>query len=175
MAREIEFSFTPTLADYLLFQRVAQRRQLRFVRLLGAILLIVFVILPLAPDADHRSVIARYCDSASALIIPALAFLFFPVANYVSARKRWTAATELQETRTFRISETEIMIRGASFNSSTSWENIRSAETAGQLLFLKTAQRLYYFIPLTAIGDTQKVDELKSLLRRKVKDCKRLR
>jgi len=114
-------------------------------------------------------------NDASGFIVCVLLVFAYPTLIRWSARKRWHAFPRLAETQKCVFSESGISTDGSSFRWSGSWANWTRAETWGPLIILYRARSAIGYIPLSALGDETKVDALKSLLREKVPDCRRLK
>ncbi len=166
--------YTPNFGDYLRFQKTFRRRSFRVARAIAILFTICFLLAPWIPSEGNPSLLMGYRDYLFALIVPGMVFVIVPLCVYIGTRRQWKRAAELHEPRIYEFSDAGLSTTGRSFSGSTQWANLRRAETNGPVVVLFTRQRAGYFIPLSAIGDAQQVEALKSLLRRNVPDCKRL-
>ena len=116
----------------------------------------------------------KYCNWMALLVLPCLIFVVIPAMLYVFGRKRWRDAAELHEPRTYEFSDSGVTCSGRTFSGSTQWVNIRRAEVSGPLILLWMSQRTAHIIPVVALGNQEKAEEFKSLIRQKVQDSRHL-
>ncbi|HZK82556.1 MAG TPA: hypothetical protein VFC46_15845 [Humisphaera sp.] len=170
----IRFEFTLTFGDFLRYQYFLQSKQRRLLLPFAILSFLCFMLMPWIPVSGHSSLRQKYRDYF-VLFLPWLIFMVVPLIIRFSAKKRWNAAPNLQEPRVYEFSDAGISVTGRSFAGSTLWNLIPRAEMAGPMILLIGTQREAHIVPLDAVGDSEKVESFKSLIRRKVPDCKNLR
>ena len=171
----IRFEVTLMFEQYLAYQRIHLRRLFRFLRLIAYLSLVCFLFAPAFPLDGNPSLLQKYVDLWTLLILPGLIFVLAPISLARGARKRWKAVSELQETQRYELTDRGLSVTADSFHGSMEWKYFRRAETAGDMILLWQGQPMARIIPMAALGGQENVEAFKALLRSKVPDCKRLR
>src|SRR5215831_14495450 len=89
---------TLTFGEYLYFSLRILARQARFVILIAAALIVVYLVSPWTGlAAEEEGIGETYGHNLGALLLPGVIFILLPVSTYFNARKRWNSASELRE------------------------------------------------------------------------------
>ncbi len=171
----ITVTVTLTFADYLRLNFWASFGRLRLALLLLTVLallaLVVYIANPWLPHEGKSEPANLYLHSLSVLILPGIIFVLIfvlPASAYFQARLRWRRACELRDPHTYSFSESGIQIKGPRSEGTMAWSLIASARRRGSLIWLATAQPLYYMIPVRAFADESQLQRFCHLVERKV-------
>jgi hypothetical protein len=136
--------------------------------LAAAVSLLFFLFAPLVPT-EEAGTAAHYRGMLSALILPALVFIFIPVSIHVIARKRWLQAIEVRAPRTYIFTSSGFEVVADSFHFSGSWDTIVSAQQEKAVIYLGTAQKQFYIIPVSDFASPEELGQFKQLVSTKVR------
>jgi hypothetical protein len=167
----IRVSTTPNFADFLRFVRWVAFRQVRVLIPFAIFALICFLLAPIIP-LEQRGALARYQALSPALFFPAIVFVLLPLFSYYGACKRWRNAPELQVVRTYIFNDEGVAILAESFNSHVAWKYVVTADKHRGLVFLGTAQRQFYLVPVHDFESPEQFNRFLELVRSKVAKCR---
>jgi len=157
----MKFHYTHTFADYrMLGKRVLFRiRGIKILLFFSACLILCFLFSPFMWFQADQSIGATYLSSMTLLILPALMALLF-ISSYFATKKRWNIATELRCEKTYDISDSGIHVTASGIDGRLGWQYIAEAELWRGWVVIITNQKLYYFFPLSAVPEPDKLISL---------------
>src|SRR5262249_58755221 len=121
---------------------------------------------------EGDAVATKYLYGPPMLTLPALAFVLVPALAWGAARKRWNAAAEIREPRTYTFSEDGVRVAAQTFESFTAWSSIAGAARVGEQVVLATPQQQFYLVPVRAFGDGEALGRFRRLIAAKVPGCR---
>jgi len=157
------FDYQPTLDDYLALNHYAMLRRSRILLLIAGVTVVLFLLSPLTArlHPEAKSILEIYRSNLSILCLLAV-FAIVPAVTRLAAKKRWNAAAELREAKTFEIDESGLRVTARSFSGFLEWQLITHAEFWRGYFLLQTGQNQFYYFPASATSDRKSLVELVS-------------
>jgi hypothetical protein len=133
--------------------------------------LVLWFVLAEASGADSDGSL-RSTIIAMAIGIAGVFFVFIPLVIYLASQRIWQRAAEVRAPRNYVFSETGIELISEIFRSHFSWDLIVTARKSRGQIFLGTAQRQFFLIPVNAFEGTDDLARFSALVRHKVNNSK---
>lgn len=170
----ITITVTPTCGDFVNFNlRYALNRARLLILLAGFWLLVAgcgaFALLSVPPAQPGAG---KYAFLVPTLLLPAVVFVWLPLATYLGARRRWHSAAELREPRQYTFTCEGIQVTAETFAAFITWSHIASAERASGQILLGTQQGQFHLIPLSAFRDEEEFARFRKLVADRVENCR---
>lgn len=168
----IRFDYQPTWDDYLALNHYALLRRSRILFIIAGVITILFLLSPLTARVhpEAKSTLEIYRSNLGLLCVLG-AFAAVPIATRLAAKKRWTAAAELRETKVFEIDESGLRVTARNFSGFLEWQLVTYAEFWRGYFLLQTGQNQFHYFPSSVVPDKKSLAEL---VRRKVARTKNL-
>ena len=175
----MSFIYSPTFKDYWALNVYAEVRTRRFLIVLATVVLALIVVEPwlLHEFKDGDPVADYYKRSLPLLILPG-GILFLILLMYLSARIQWAARRELRQPREYEIDDSGLRVKAAGSEGFLQWRGVTNASVTSRFVYLVTAQqqyystsftirylfftaqRHYYYFPVSIVPDMQRLREL---------------
>ncbi|MDF3055879.1 MAG: hypothetical protein K0R17_94 [Rariglobus sp.] len=157
----IHFTDSPTLEGFYTLNTHVLQPKTRLLRVIGGLLVLTFLLFPLMTRSQPQppTLFQAYTSQLGLLILPGILICLHILTRY-TIKKRWNAAKELREKRSYSINEHGIQVTASSFNGFLEWSLLNHAEVNKGYFFLRTAQNLFYHFPVSAVPDKQNFMEL---------------
>ncbi len=158
----IRFKYTPSFADYWLFNRWALMRVFRKILPFAALSLLVYLCAPWwFKKLQFATPVEAYQHTWFLLFLPAFVLVVY-LLSYRAARKAWKTSGPLREERECTFDEAGVQIQGGSYEGRSDWQNFTHAWRYKGLVLIESGQRQFHYFAVSCLPSPEAFFELVS-------------